>query len=396
MKTFYLFLLFNILCFGISAEGLPTDSTKINILYPFDTAKKAFGASGYLNAVDTLESIKMLYPEDHPYKEILWQASLTYNSFIQNNNESQNLTSKFYRKIEKDLPISFYDAEALDFIKGQIKDRQVVMINEQHWKPNHRYLCNKLLQYMYDNGFRYLAAEAIEPTESDSLNLRGYPLQNTGIYTKEPQFGNMIRQALKIGYKLIAYEAQNDREVNQAKNIYSQTIEKDPDAKVLVWAGIAHIYKNKSRRTMMAYYFKELSGIDPLCINQASGDIYTPLLKDKYLAISADTSRLDVFDMLIYNNIKENDYEIIPDAITRNITVDLSDAAIDKIKKGEKVLMSVYRQEEFTTHHFQAVPVLNYLLTETSAPTIKLPEESYIIIIKDVDNTIDVINISSN
>jgi hypothetical protein len=54
----------------------------------------------------------------------------------------------------------------------------------------------------------------------------------TGYYLKEPQFGNLIRTALKLGFEIFPYEADlkyfgKDREIQQAKNI-QQVLKSDP------------------------------------------------------------------------------------------------------------------------------------------------------------------------
>lgn len=74
---------------------------------------------------------------------------------------------------------------------------------------------------MYQNGYQYLGLEAL----FDSLiNERKYPIQESGYYIKEPEFGNLITEALNIGYKLFSYEATKnkngeEREIEQALNI---------------------------------------------------------------------------------------------------------------------------------------------------------------------------------
>jgi hypothetical protein len=85
-----------------------------------------------------------------------------------------------------------------------------------------------------------------------------------------------------LGFKLVSYEStdtteyqgeseyylDNIREVNQAKNL-NNILKNDPKAKILVHAGHGHIWEKGGNIIFMAEYFKILSGIDPITINQS-------------------------------------------------------------------------------------------------------------------------------
>ncbi|WP_133558825.1 hypothetical protein [Pedobacter duraquae] len=173
---------------------------------------------------------------------------------------------------------------AADYILNQATTRQVVIINEAHQVPKHRLLTMNLLEALYKIGFRYLCVEALDD-DSTLLNF-GYPTINSGFYTAEPGMGNLIKKAIKLGYKVVPYEsdddtddnpkyptyAQNIREVNQANNI-NKILIKDPGAKILVHAGHGHIWERGTNLIYMAEYFKNLAHIDPLTINQSVNNL---------------------------------------------------------------------------------------------------------------------------
>ena len=55
----------------------------------------------------------------------------------------------------------------------------------------------------------------------------------------------------------------------QAQNLIAVTIEQDPEAKVLVHCGYAHLQEvARPTWTPMAYYFREATGLDPLTVDQ--------------------------------------------------------------------------------------------------------------------------------
>jgi len=86
----------------------------------------------------------------------------------------------------------------------------------------------------------------------------------------------LVRTALKIGYKVVAYEAEIRisylRERGQAQNLYDQILVKDPKAKIFVYAGYDHIAKGgeKDEGKFMAQFFKDVSKINPYSINQVA------------------------------------------------------------------------------------------------------------------------------
>jgi hypothetical protein len=177
-------------------------------------------------------------------------------------------------KLDEYKPLS-----ALKEIGKAAEGRKVVMINEEHVTPQHRAFTRDLLPIMWAKGFRYFAAETFGTNFKDPK----YPAQTTGFYSDDPVFGDMIRVALKLGFKLIPYESftpcnpieskpnhcQNEREREQAQNLYDRTLKIDPSAKVFVHVGRGHNQKIKMEDwAMMGWHFKEISGVDPLSIDQ--------------------------------------------------------------------------------------------------------------------------------
>lgn len=157
-------------------------------------------------------------------------------------------------------------AEAI--ILAQTAQRQVVMFNEEHTQPRGRWLVGSLLPALYRQGFRYLALEALEAADSAGLRQRGYPVAASGFYTNEPHFGNLIRRARQLGFRVVAYDAMSaDRERDEARNLLAATLGPHPRARVVVLAGHGHINENSTAQSM-ATWVRKLSGVDPLTIEQ--------------------------------------------------------------------------------------------------------------------------------
>lgn len=162
---------------------------------------------------------------------------------------------------------------AISFISDKAKDYHFTLINEAHFNSQHRVFTQSLLKPLWDQGYRYLALEALSHQDS-AIYERGYPDKSTGYYIKDSNFGNLIREALTIGYKLISYETESGhdgtlRDTYQAQNIYEKTFKNDKKGKVLIHAGYSHIYETgDSNYEPMGYQLKNLIKQDLLTIDQ--------------------------------------------------------------------------------------------------------------------------------
>ncbi len=181
------------------------------------------------------------------------------------------------------LPAGARAVDAAAWIASAADTVQVVMINERHHAASDRLLTLRLLPLLYERGYRYLAAEALSH-DDDSLNARPYPVASTGYYTGEPVFAEVLREARRLGFTLVSYEIRDDqrgadttrtpqqqRDASQARNLIDSVFAHDPDARVLVHAGFAHVYETATPDwSPMAHYLREFSGLDPLTIDQTA------------------------------------------------------------------------------------------------------------------------------
>lgn len=179
-----------------------------------------------------------------------------------------------------------------------------ILINEAHYSGQHRAFSASLLQGLWNNGYRYLAVEALGYDDKD-INQRNFPIYESGYYIKEVGYGNFIREAKKIGFQLISYETKKEihgteRDLDQAHNIYNETIKIDPKAKVLVHAGYSHINEEgDSNYLPLGYHLKKLLKEDILTVDQQTMS---------QQANSEDNSYLYIY----INNKFDLDYPIVP------------------------------------------------------------------------------------
>lgn len=164
--------------------------------------------------------------------------------------------------------------KAIDFILSNAINYNYLLINESHYNSQNRAFTKSLLKPLWSLGYRYLALETLSYDDPE-LAKRGYPVMNTGYYTQESVFGNLVREALRIGYKIIPYEYDSKnsvlRDSMQAVNIYKQTYKADLKGKVLVHAGYSHIAEAGDRSFKpMGLQLKGLLQEEILTVDQES------------------------------------------------------------------------------------------------------------------------------
>ncbi|WP_236978615.1 hypothetical protein [Membranihabitans maritimus] len=209
--------------------------------------------------------------------------------------------------VRREHPLNTIDSSYLKGFQAQLAkkyilkkadNKQIMIFNENHGNSRHRLFVKSILEELYDLGYRSLGLEGLSrfpPGNEENLNSRGYEIVNPKLpfigYTAEPQFGELIREALSIGYYVYSYErVQGDfeGEVNpysermlltkdiQARNIVRKIFDKDPDAKTILYCGWGHCIEseqqwshNYGKSKWMASFLKDLTGINPYTVNQA-------------------------------------------------------------------------------------------------------------------------------
>lgn len=107
----------------------------------------------------------------------------------------------------KPVYLSMADKEVMEAKKLILKEAgkyRVLMINEGHSHPEHRLFTKSLLQDLYKQGYRLFMAEGI--WSNNTITAKKYPVSTDGIYLNEPAYASLIRYAIKIGYKVEAYD----------------------------------------------------------------------------------------------------------------------------------------------------------------------------------------------
>lgn len=181
---------------------------------------------------------------------------------------------------------------ALDAIAEAAAGHQIVILNEAHNHSRHRAFAAQVLRRLRPLGFEWFAAEAFmsrqpEPVPMIADYKVGEPfLHAYGYYTQDPVFAETVREAARLGYRLIDYEFRPDqrapegsdmdrqvdyREEAEAENLIANILSLHPDARILVYCGYSHAMEAPTDHgEWFASRLKRKTGIDPLTIEQAS------------------------------------------------------------------------------------------------------------------------------
>ena len=215
------------------------------------------------------------------------QSVATVRSVVGDWRGALQAMDQFYPRPTKDAE-PFADGltrvTALDAIVEEARQHRIVIVNEAHHVPRHRAFIQQMLQQLLTEGVEYYAFETLAEFPV-MLTFRGYPVGITGAYAVEPVFGELIRESLRLQYKLVAYESMgmnaskdpidniNAREADQCRNL-ERIFKANPTARVIIHVGFDHAME-RPRKTpdgreilWMAARLAKATDLDPLTIDQ--------------------------------------------------------------------------------------------------------------------------------
>lgn len=300
-------------CNTVFSQSMNIDYS--NPLWAFDYMRDAWKAN-----MDFFETeCKIQLDSTHvksKFRDYYGQALMTVQTFNGRIIEKDRTNSLFCNptlklKQSEVMSDAITPSIAKDYILKNFLYEKVIMFNEAHLYPQHRTFINSLLKDLYDNGYRHLFMEALSP----EYTYIDYPEREMGIYTNEPCMANLVRNAIRTGFKLHAYDgyAYKNRDSISAENIYKVIRENTKD-KFLVICGFDH--NNENRPKSLAYYLKKISHINPLTIDLTvysepeSSDYYNELIN--YYRIEFPTVLTDPDNKQVFmKNVSGRDLYIV-------------------------------------------------------------------------------------
>lgn len=323
-----------------------------------------------------------------------FQLLATVNSFMSDNKTYDSLIVDYEKKRKEEFNSLIVDlSKKDDFYKDNAvfekiseitKENRVIMLNEDHSYPKHRLFAMELLETLKANGYNYLSLEGFNVSTEKELT----PNYRNGLYTSEPYFAHFIRKAIALGFTVSGHENLDkgtEREMGQAKNVL-KILEKDQNAKIFVFVGHDHLEKKSENNKWMAEYFKELSGINPITINQTVICADTKedliLIPRKYFT---DTKKIkSSADYFLINNLKPSLKIIYPNVIFKKTII--KDAKFSDYKNKE-VLVEIVDFKEFDLMKNLAIPIQSFLMIPKGREiNFELPIGKYHVFVKTDDN----------
>ena len=269
---------------------------------------------------------RRLMADTNPWKNMFASYDYSFSGYYRETLSFGDSTIGHIRKIPRlETPDAAYlagfkPASARNYILHRAVAERILNINEAHHQPLHRTFVTSLLKDLCKQGYRYLGIETLGRKDT-LLHQRKYPVKETGFYSFEPQFGNMIREALETGFTLFPYETENtahdgkEREIDQAKNIVA-FMQQHTKGKYLIYCGYAHVLEGpyQSWEKTMAGRLKEYTGINPFTIDQERLTGHSSPLYEKpdYTAIHA------AFPAVLINQ-----HKVVYNGLARDTSVDL-------------------------------------------------------------------------
>lgn len=354
-------------------------------------------------------------------KSMYLQAEMTYASLAGDFKAVRSFDSRLYKPYSDSADVkriaTYETVDAAKYILELAKKSRIVMFNEAHHWPQCRAFVRDMLAGLKAIGYNKLALEAIDNDSTAKANFQ-YPNQNLGLYTAEPVYGQLLREARHLGFTIITYEDTvkcnskdyteciNQREQNEAQNLYN-ALQKDRDknGKLIVLAGYDHIKKKPtSDRTPMAYDLMKISGITPVCFDlckyyeketlKAQSEIYT-MVMDKYKPVvpvilidknkspfvnNQDQGMVDANVFLPKGELDKSEF---PRWYRQSNTLEYRIRL--KTKAKTRLFLQVFLKEEIQKLSWEALPVINHFIEkgtrELKVPLV--PGKQYTYFIKD-------------
>ncbi len=231
--------------------------------------------------------------------------------------------SPIIQKISK-----YHVVSAQSYIYDYIKREQpiLVAINEAHHVSQHRMVMQLLLPYFFENGYRHLAVEGLS-FDDDKINDRKYPkFIISGYYLKDPEYGNMVRKALELGFTLIPYDQKGPDREEKSADVLCDYIFVNKVDKLIIYAGFDHIRERMpAGKKSLVMYLNDYLQTNAFTVSQTehlSGPFkHEPSICENYYMLSTQKGQIyngankDVDLAIFYNFSDLLSKNIFPDHI---------------------------------------------------------------------------------
>jgi hypothetical protein len=280
--------------FDVAAAQSRSSSTRESLTFPGALRKGERESGNPLATYAAMLGLEQEYRASKVFGDVYDEVRCNYEEFLGDpsaGERAMRLPGLRRRPDATDAPIpEGYEARpAMAVIVAEAARTRIVIWGEEHHLPQTRCLYESLLRELWALGYRHLAAE----TFTDRVMEPGFsqPDYASGYYLMDPVFAEAVRYALKLGYRLVAYDTSERgppgdgsfRDRTQAENLVKRIFAGDETAKVLVLCGRGHAAEVPPADgwTPMASVLKRLTGIDPFTV-------FTPTMTQRLDPVEED------------------------------------------------------------------------------------------------------------
>lgn len=246
---------------------------------------------------------------------------------------------------------------------NRISQSKVLILNEAHHLNINRDIARLLLPLLKEKGYNYFAVEGVvNPQTIDSVKM---PTFHSGYYLQSRNYINLVDEAIKLGFKIIAYDDTTDvnwktREFNQAQNLYTKTFAVDSNAKVFVYCGYDHARKDTTTNKYFAHYLQMLTEKSAVSVRQTLlyNHFFDWCNSPQYLNIKSHQK--NEMSYVIENRNNQFDYDIvIPNTSMKIFNSDTIINLKDKFENMHYNYILAFNNDEFNILGNAAVPTVN-------------------------------------
>lgn len=277
-------------------------------------------------------------------------------------------------------------------IVASAKNFDYILINEAHHKPQHRVFANSLLDDLMKQGYKTLAIEGIG-LDDKIVNTTKIPTENIGGLTMEPNYANLIRDALALGYEILPYDYDDVFDFEKRDSIGALRIiehrKKNPE-KVIVFCGYDHVDKTQKS---LAYWLELNTNKKVLSVNQTryseefekkyespyyqmATDLHnqkTPFVLNRKKQYFKENDGSDFFVFHPRVNYKNSVASWLIDYDNKKTLVKLPKEIFNKI--DEFSLVQVFLKNEFEI----GIPIYQFLYTQETEIKVVIPNGDFVL-----------------
>lgn len=241
----------------------------------FDTVKDGLSESDYRQIHQILS---FLYSSVNDFTKLNYHMSAHFSA------DSTGLSAQYLKELIKAKEEVSY-VPAKNEILSSLKNKNFLVINENHNYPRCRIFLKSLLVELYKMGYKTLVAEGIGNNSLQDYRQLIDVKKGNGFYVNESEFSNLLREAKDIGFNLFSYspKVQNLQKFNDKtqKEEYRDSImfenikaiyndQMNQKGKMIIFCGHDHVVKSKNPdRKVLGQYINDWKGVEALFVDQS-------------------------------------------------------------------------------------------------------------------------------